>query len=138
MDGEGHDELRGGGGVGDSLFGEAGVDVLLGSDFFQTGLTPSNALTDFFANSEFGGSTQDGFYDKYWYTMLDAGGLEDGIYAGYFTPYDDHFNTLGVQMPSDSGTLTWELGLEALSIPEPATISLLALGGLALLRRRRK
>ena len=106
--------------------------------FFQTGLTPSNALTHFFANSKFGGATQDGFHDKYWYTMLDAGGLDNGIYAGYFTPYDDHFNTLGVQMSSDSGTLTWELGLAPLGIPEPATMSLLALGGLALLLRRRK
>lgn len=106
--------------------------------FFQTGLTPSNALTHFFANAEFGGLTKDGFYDKYWHIMLDAGGLDNGIYSGYFTPYDDHFNTLGVQMLSDSGTLTWELGLAPLGIPEPATLSLLTLGGLALLRRRRK
>ena len=65
--------------------------------------------------------------------MLTAGGLDNGIYAGYFTPYDDHFNTLGVQMTSDSGTLTWELG----TVPEPTSLVLLCLGGMAVLNRRR-
>jgi hypothetical protein len=108
--------------------------------FFKTGVTPSNILTNYFANSQFGGSTQPGFYDKYWSTMLQAGGVSSGTYAGYFTPYDDHFSNLGVLMDSDSGTLTWELGMAV--VPEPSAVALLAgagatLGGLAWRRRSR-
>lgn len=104
--------------------------------FFKTGVTSSNILSNFFANSQFGGSSQNGFYDKYWYEMLLAGGVSSGTYAGYFTPYDDHFSNLGVLMPSVSGTLTWELGNPA-AVPEPSAVALLSVaGGLAWRRRR--
>lgn len=99
--------------------------------FFKTGVTPSNILSNFFANSQFGGSSQNGFYDKYWYEMLLAGGVSSGTYAGYFTPYDDHFSNLGVLMPSDNGTLTWELGNPA-AVPEPSALALLAVAGVTL------
>jgi hypothetical protein len=69
--------------------------------------------------------------------MLSAGGVADGIYAGYFTPYDDHFSNLGVLMASDSGTLTWELG----TVPEPSALALGALAWAVLggrLRRRNR
>jgi hypothetical protein len=105
--------------------------------FFETGLTPENALEDFFDKSKFDGVTKTGFYDQYWFTMLSAGGVADGIYAGYFTPYDDHFSNLGVLMASDSGTLTWELG----TVPEPSALALGALAWAVLggrLRRRNR
>ncbi|MFZ4683017.1 MAG: PEP-CTERM sorting domain-containing protein [Terrimicrobiaceae bacterium] len=92
--------------------------------FFTTGFTPGTALSGFFANSQFGGSAQSGFYDQNWYTMLQSGGAANGNYAGYFTPYDDHFSNLGVLMASDSGTLTWQLGV----VPEPSAVALLTLG----------
>lgn len=113
--------------------------------FFQSGLTPSNALDFYFTNSKFNGEHKTGFYDQYWFTLLDAGGLNNGIYAGYFTPYDDHFNTLGVQMASDSGTLKWELGITELSgtddeveVPEPTSLVLLGIGSMLVLTRRRR
>jgi hypothetical protein len=104
--------------------------------FFKTGVTPSNILTDYFANSQFGGSTQLGFYDKYWDTMLQAGGVANGTYAGYFTPYDDHFSNLGVLMSTDSGTLTWELGTDTVAVPEPSVVPLLVVAGGSLAWRR--
>lgn len=106
--------------------------------FFKDGLTPSNMLGSFFANSQFGGSAQSGFYDKFWYSMLQAGGVHDGIYAGYFMPYDDHFTELNPLMASDTGTLTWELGTAPAVAPEPSTISLLLLAGIAFLYWRRR
>lgn len=107
--------------------------------FFKTGLTATNAVSNFFANSQFGGSPQTGFYDQHWGTMLQAGGVSGGTYAGYFTPYDDHFDGLNVLMASDSGTLTWQIG----AVPEPSAIALftvagVALGGLAWRRCRRR
>jgi len=96
--------------------------------FFQSGLTPTNALSDFFANSMFGGSVQNGFYDQNWYTMLNNGGVGSGTYAGYFTPYDDHFVGLDVLMASDSGTLTWQLGV----VPEPSAMALFTVAGMVL------
>jgi len=99
----------------------------------------------FFANSQFGGSSKAGFYDQCWHAMLAAGGISDGTYAGYFTPYDDHFDGLDVLMASDSGTLTWQLGGDLAAVPEPAVSLLLAVAGPALalialiaLRRRRR
>jgi len=108
--------------------------------FFKTSVTPSNILSNFFANSQFGGSSKAGFYDQYWHAMLEAGGVSSGTYAGYFTPYDDHFSNLGVLMPSDSGTLTWELG-NPVAVPEPSVVALMtvaaaALGGRAWRKRR--
>lgn len=50
-----------------------------------------------------------------------------GTYAGYFIPYDDHCAGLDVLLPSDSGTLTWELGGATYGEPEPSSIALLAL-----------
>ena len=72
--------------------------------------------------------------------MLQAGGVHDGIYAGYFTPYDDHFTKLNPLMASDSGTLTWELGALPAVVPEPAVFSLLLLAGIAFFwqKNRRK
>lgn len=95
--------------------------------FFKSGLTSTNALTDFFANSKFDDATEAGFYDQYWHFMLESGGLSNGTYAGYSTPYDDHFDGLDVLMASDSGTLTWELGNATYGVPEPTSIALLAL-----------
>lgn len=112
--------------------------------FFKTGLTPDNILTDFFAFSTFGGSTQTAFYDQYWFTMLMAGGVYEGSIAGYLTSYDDHFSNLDVLMPSTSGTLTWELGVAADgvpdAVPEPSSVGLLAiaLGVLGSQYRRRR
>jgi len=122
------------GSIGAGILGsDAYITMSMNTDhFFQTGFTPTNALTDFFTNSLFGGAMETGFYDKYWYTMLSAGGLDAGVYAGYFTPYDDHFNNLGVQITSDSGTLTWELGTALVAVPEPGAFALLGLAAVVL------
>lgn len=114
--------------------GILGSDLYLSNgsntDYFFTegGFTNTNALTDFFDNSTFGNATQSGFYDQYWYTMLNqAGGLDGGVLAGYFTPYADHFNGLDPLVATDSGTLTWELGI----VPEPRALALLAIAAAA-------
>ncbi len=122
--------------------GILGSDTYLASGqntnhFFETGFTAANAVSHFFANSKFDGSSQTGFYDQYWFTMIQAGGAFSGTYAGYFTPYDDHFVGLDVLMSSDSGTLTWELGGEFGAVPEPSAIALLTITGLGIALRRR-
>jgi len=110
--------------------------------FFESGFTAANALSQFFENSHFSGSSKVGFYDQYWHVMLAAGGISESTYAGYFTPYDDHFVGLDVLLASDSGTLTWQLGGDLNAVPEPSVLMLIgivgpALGLIALRRHRR-
>ena len=65
--------------------------------------------------------------------LMNSGLLDISAYAGQDVELFFGLNSDGVA----GGTMTIE-GIEFYAVPEPATLSLLALGGLALIRRRRK
>jgi autotransporter-associated beta strand protein len=143
-------------GSGTALYGSGGT---LGSTF--DGVTPADGdvLVKF---TYYGDTNLDGKVDGTDYARLDAAYLADktnptastGWYNGDFnydgvingsdyTLIDNAFNTQGAQftglIASPDAAVTAQIGgLSSTAVPEPATLSLLALGGSILLGRRRR
>jgi autotransporter-associated beta strand protein len=100
----------------------------------------------------YGDANLSGKVDSADYTLIDAGYLAHGTKTGWFngdfnydnvingsdyTLIDNAFNTQGVQLSAEIATPTAQRASSAeSSVPEPAALSLLAVGGIGLLGRR--
>ncbi|MHC4148346.1 MAG: PEP-CTERM sorting domain-containing protein [Planctomycetota bacterium] len=64
--------------------------------------------------------------------------IPDSLFSGPSSQYVYLYAKFGVNSVADNGFEEWAYGMQGPLIPEPATVGLLGLGGLLLLRRRRR
>ncbi|MHC4149731.1 MAG: PEP-CTERM sorting domain-containing protein, partial [Planctomycetota bacterium] len=64
--------------------------------------------------------------------------IPDSLFSGLSSQYVYLYAKFGVNSPADDGFEEWAYGMQGPLIPEPATVALFGLGGLLLLRRRRR
>jgi len=100
----------------------------------------------------YGDANLDGVVDGSDYTRIDSGYITsgstgwmngdfnyDGVINGSdYTLIDNAFNTQGAQLAAAIASPTAQIAGGSSSVPEPTTISLLALGATGLLGRRRR
>ena len=64
-------------------------------------------------------------------------GPDRGLRGGSFKSYDGYLHASGRYVFGSPALEDWGIGFRVSEVPEPATMAILALGGLAVLRRRR-